>query len=455
MSAPIAPDPRDDELARLRGEAAQLRKEIALLHARVALAHEHAAQELQGGDERMAQIREANEHLLVAAVHAHVSAEAAQRSSLDKEQFLAMLAHELRNPLAPIVSVLAVLRRIAHTDAKLPWIHDVLKRQIDHMTQLLNDLLEVSRMTGGKVVLKKRPIEVSDFMLDAIETSRPLILARQQKLTVNLPFEPLMIDGDPTRLSQIFANLLNNAGKYTLEGGSISFSAERRGEDVVVSVVDNGTGIAAEALPRVFDIFTQEGRSLDRSQGGLGIGLTVVRSLVELHGGAIVASSPGEGLGSSFIVTFPLLKKVPAESPRSGPAAVEAPGESYRIGLIEDNVDANDSMKSVLEMMGHEVLSAFDGVEGVAMVTDRRPQIVLCDIGLPGMDGYQVVAKLKKAIDPMPVMIALTGYGQLENRVQALAAGFDHHLTKPVDIEMLLRLISAQSERLAGLKHAH
>jgi CheY-like chemotaxis protein/nitrogen-specific signal transduction histidine kinase len=392
----------------------------------------------------MTQMREANENLVIAAIHAQEMAETAERSSRDKEQFLAMLAHELRNPLAPMVGAIAVLRRLTHADPKLPWIHDVLKRQVEHLTQLLNDLLEVSRISGGKVVLKVRAIETSEFMLRAIEASRPLILSRKQRLTVELPVEPLIICGDPTRLPQIFGNLLNNASKYTPEGGSITFSGQPLGDSVALRVSDNGVGIASEALPRIFEMFTQEHRSLDRSQGGLGIGLTVARSLVELHGGKIEATSPGEGRGSDFVVTFPLLKNTPAALLETGSAGVEVPGERHHVVVIEDNVDANDSLKMVLEVLGHEVFPAFDGKAGVALVREKQPDIVLCDIGLPGQDGYQVIASLKKTMSPMPIMIALTGYGQAEDRVRALAAGFDHHLVKPVDIEALLRLIAGR-----------
>ncbi len=249
----------------------------------------------------------------------------------------------------------------------------------------------------------------------------------------------------------MLGNLLNNAAKYTPEGGRITFSAERVGDTLVVRVADNGVGITAEALPRIFELFTQEGRSLARSQGGLGVGLTVVRSLVELHGGTVEARSPGEGRGSEFSVTLPVLKGAPPAPYAAAGAGVEPAGERHCIVLIEDNVDANDSLKSVLEMLGHEVYSAFDGSAGAILARERKPHFVLCDIGLPGMDGYQVMASLKETMSPMPVMIALTGYGQKEDRMRALAAGFDHHLTKPVDIEGLLRLIAEHAQRLSRL----
>jgi signal transduction histidine kinase/CheY-like chemotaxis protein len=443
--------PQDEELAGLREEAARLRAEVAALRMQALLASEDAAQGSER-DVRMAQMREANENLVRAAMHAQGASEAAERSNREKEQFLAMLAHELRNPLAPIVNALAMLRRITAADPKLPWIHDVLKRQVDQMTELLDDLLEVSRVTSGKIVLKRRPIDTSEFMLNAIEVSRPLIQARNQKLCVNLPTQPLAIEGDPTRLAQIFGNLLNNASKYTPEAGSIEFSAERKGDTVALRVVDNGIGIAAEMLPRIFELFTQEGRSLDQAPGGLGIGLTVARNLVELHGGTLEARSAGVGLGSEFVVLLPLLHDVLVSPLRPGMTDTESPRESYRIVLIEDNVDASDSLKGLLQMVGHEVFVAFDGRAGVALVEETKPHIVLCDIGLPELDGYQVIAKLREAAtSAMPVMIALTGYGQSTDRTRSLAEGFDHYLTKPVDIEALLRLIAGEGERASRL----
>ncbi len=247
---------------------------------------------------------------------------------------------------------------------------------------------------------------------------------------------------------QIFSNLLHNAAKYTQDGGSINFSAEQRQASVVVLVSDNGSGIGPEVLPHIFDLFTQEGRSLDHAQGGLGIGLTVVRSLLELHGGTVTASSPGLGQGSEFQVAIPLMADPPTEVPQRAESDLASPGLSHRIAVIDDNVDANESLKAVLQMMGHEVSTAFDGTAGFELIRDTRPEIVVCDIGLPGMDGYQVIARLRETLEgPMPVMIALTGYGQPEDRARTQAAGFDHHLTKPVDVEALIWLIATYDSR--------
>jgi signal transduction histidine kinase/ActR/RegA family two-component response regulator len=440
-------DPDHEEVLRLRAEAGRLREEVGALQELVMRAKESAVRLEAEPAARMALLREANEKLVLATLQAQIATEEAEHASRDKEQFLAMLAHELRNPLAPIANALAILRRSGTANPKVTWAHDIIKRQVDHLTRLLDELLEVSRLTTGKVVLKRRPVEISEAMRFAIEAAQPLMRGRRQHLSVDFPPLPLAVDGDATRLVQIFSNLLHNAAKYTPEGGSINFSAAQAGDCVVLRVTDNGCGIAAEVLPHIFDLFTQEGRSLDHAQGGLGIGLTVVRSLVELHGGTVSAASGGVGVGSEFVIAIPLMPDPPHEVPRSDEAKLEAPGLSLRIALIDDNVDANDSLADVLRMMGHAVSTAFDGQAGFELIRDTNPQLVVCDIGLPIMDGYQVMARLRETIErPMPVMIALTGYGQPEDRVRALAAGFDHHLTKPVDVEALLRLIAAHGE---------
>jgi signal transduction histidine kinase/ActR/RegA family two-component response regulator len=437
-----------EEVFRLRAEAGRLREELSALQEQVMRAKEAAIALTSEPAVRMALLREVNEKLVLATLQAQLATEEAEHASQEKEHFLAMLAHELRNPLAPIANALAILRRIPPSNPKVTWVHDIIKRQVDHMGRLLDELLEVSRLTSGKVVLKKRPVEIAETMRFAIEAVQPLMRSRRQHLSVNFPPQALTVDGDPTRLVQIFSNLLHNAAKYTQEGGTINFSAARDAASVVLSVIDNGCGIAPEVLPHIFDLFTQEGRSLDHAQGGLGIGLTVVRSLVELHGGTVRAASAGVGKGSEFVIAIPLMPDPPHETARGDEANLEAPGLSLRIAVIDDNVDANDSLADVLRMMGHEVSTAFDGQAGFELVRDTSPQLVVCDIGLPIMDGYQVMARLREVMKrPMPVMIALTGHGQSEDRARALAAGFDHHLTKPVDVEALLRLFAAHGGR--------
>jgi len=438
-----------------REDAAKLREELALLREEALTAREEAARAKAAlEDGLMSQLREANENLVIATVNAQEMTETAKRANVLQEQFLAMLAHELRNPLAPIVNALAILRGIETEEPQLAWVHDVIKRQVGHLTRLLNDLLDVSRVTTGKIALQMKRIRVSEVMLQAVETSSPVIQARKQKLTLDLPAQPLSIDGDPERLAQVFSNLLNNAAKYTPEGGCIGFAAERRDEEVVLRVTDTGNGIAAEALPNVFDLFVQEGRSLARSQGGLGIGLTVVRGIVVMHGGTVQARSAGADQGSEFEVALPLARNIPKEHGLRASSLSPLPKVAYRLVQIEDNEDANASLKAVLEFMGCEVSSAFDGITGVALVLAERPQIVLCDIGLPGIDGYEVAGRLRAQMKPpLPLMIALTGYGQPEDVARALAAGFDNHAVKPVDPETLLRLI-ARSGVSAAIKQA-
>jgi signal transduction histidine kinase/ActR/RegA family two-component response regulator len=436
-------------MARRRAASSPSRPRAEVLREEALRAKEAAVATASEPAARMALLREANEKLVIATIRAQEATEAAEHAIRDKEQFLAMLAHELRNPLAPISNALAILRRQGSTDPTVIWVHDIIKRQVDHLTRLLNELLEASRLTTGKVVLKKEPTEIAETMRFAIEATQPLIRSRRQHLSVAYPPQPMVVDGDRTRLVQVFSNLLHNAAKYTPEGGSIRFSARQSDGSAEVRVADNGAGIAAGVLPHVFDLFTQEGRSIDHAQGGLGIGLTVVRSLVELHGGTVQAASPGLGQGSEFTVVIPLMTNPPPEIAAMSREPVEAPGPPVRIALIDDNVDANDSLCAVLRVMGHEVSAAFDGKAGFELIRDTHPQLVVCDIGLPGMNGYEIVARLRETLEgPMPFMIALTGFGQPEDRARALAAGFDHHLTKPVDVEGLLRLIAAQGERL-------
>ena len=404
------------------------------------------------------QLRHANEHLVLATLHAQEMSDASDRANLLKEQLLAMLAHEMRNPLAPIVNALAVMSNIKAPDPLLTWAHDIIRRQVDHMSRLIDDLLDVSRFSSGKIALQKQPTTVGEVMAQAVETSRPSIDNRKQTLTIDVPPQPLNIHGDPVRLVQVFSNLLNNAEKYTQDGGTIRFSAHQEGDTVVFCIADNGYGIAAEALDGIFDLFIQEDRSLARSKGGLGIGLTVVRGIVELHAGTVAATSGGRGKGAEFTVRVPLMPKAPfaadADADAGASASVDTvprlPAVRYRIVLIEDNVDSNASMTMLLEMAGCEVATAFDGISGLALVQSNRPQVLLCDIGLPGMDGYAVATRLRQTMKPpLPLMIALSGYGQPADRAQALNSGFDEHIVKPADVDELFRVIAAHEQRTA------
>lgn len=429
-----------------REEATRLREELVAARESAVSAREEAAKSKAELEKLVAELREANQHLVSATLREQTMTDLAARANRIRDEFLPMLAHELRNPLAPILNAVDVLDGLETNDPRLAWIHDVVKRQIAQMTRLLDDLLDLSRITSGKIFLQKRPVAIREFIERAIETSRPLIDARRQQLAVELPTTPLHVDGDAERLSQVFSNLLNNASKYTPIGGAISLSAERSDHAVVVRVVDNGSGIEADALPHVFELFTQENRSLARSQGGLGIGLSVVRNLVEMHGGTVEARSAGPDQGSEFVVRLPLVFPVHAEIARDADANATPTRQGRRIVVIEDYPDTGESLKEVLEMAGHEVSTAYDGVAGFTLVQRTVPDIVLCDIGLPGMDGYTVIANLREQMkEAMPFMVAITGYGQDKDRVRSIAAGFDEHLVKPISSQTLLQLIDFQA----------
>ena len=362
-----------------------------------------------------------------------------------KDEFLAMLAHELRNPLAPIRNAAQVLKLIIPSDANQQWAREIIERQTQHLTRLVDDLLDVSRITQGKVKLAREPLDLTTVIHRAVETSRPLIDARHHQLTVTLAPDSLRVEGDPTRLVQVVGNLLNNAAKYTDEGGRIELEAAREGQEAVVRVRDNGMGLPADLLPHVFDLFTQADRSLDRSQGGLGIGLTLVRQLVEMHGGRVEAKSEGPGHGSEFTLRLPLSQAAGAtQTDPSAAGQARQGGRALKILVVEDNVDSAEMLAFMLRLGGHDIRIAHNGAEALEAAHAFAPQIVLCDIGLPGMNGYEVAARLRgqTAFNRMP-LIALTGYGQDEARRRAREAGFDYHLTKPVEPEALAALLAA------------
>jgi PAS domain S-box-containing protein len=371
--------------------------------------------------------------------------EALKEADQRKDEFLAMLAHELRNPLAPILNAAHTLKLVGSADANQQWAREVIERQTQRLTRLVDDLLDVSRIARGKVTIAHEPLELSTIILHAVETSRPLIDARRHQLTVTLPPKPARLQGDLTRLVQVVGNLLNNAAKYTDEGGQIWLEAAVEGDEAVIRVRDNGMGISADLLPSVFALFTQADRSLDRSQGGLGIGLTLARYLVELHGGRVEARSEGHGRGSEFTVRLPLLASSSAASAKESAGEGVLPESStLRILVVEDNADSAESLAMLLRFKGHEVLIAPDGPSALAMGRSFEPQVVLCDIGLPGINGYEVAARLRKqrAFKQTP-LIALTGYGHEESRLHATEAGFDYHLVKPVDPDALNILIAS------------
>ncbi len=372
--------------------------------------------------------------------------EALKEGDRRKDAFLAMLAHELRNPLAPVRSAVGVLNRVGAGDPAAWQAREMIERQVGHMARLIDDLLDVSRISRGKVLLRQEPLDLGALVRAAIEDHRAILGASGLELKVELPEEPLLLSGDPTRLAQVVGNLLHNAAKFTDAGGRVQvrLAAEPDGRAAVLSVRDSGIGMEGEILAHLFEPFSQADRSLDRSRGGLGLGLALVKGLVESHGGTIRAASAGLGCGSELTVRLPLNPDLSLPAPANGPAAAQG-SRSLHVLIVEDNRDAAESLRLLLELQGYAVDVAFTG--GAALESARRlpPDLVLCDIGLPGgMDGYAVARALRADPPRAPLhLIALSGYGQEEDQRRARQAGFDRHLTKPVDPGVLTQLLGA------------
>jgi PAS domain S-box-containing protein len=366
-----------------------------------------------------------------------------------KDQFLAMLAHELRNPLAPIMTA-AQLLRIGRQDSKsVANASEIIVRQASHMTDLVNDLLDVSRVTRGLVALEKEELDLNVIVSAAVEQVRPLVDARRHALTLQLSGQPAHVIGDRTRLVQVISNILNNAAKYTAPGGSILLAVTVDESRVFITVRDNGVGIAPEVLPYIFDLFTQAERTPDRSQGGLGIGLALVKSLVALHGGSVHAGSAGLGQGSEFSLCLPrVAAPAPEDDPGSRPDAAHDAGH-LRVMVVDDNVDAAQMLAALLEVQGHALSVEYDGQGALERARRERPEVLLLDIGLPDMDGYELARRLRAQPESAhATLVALTGYGQRQDREQAHDAGFDHYLVKPADLgevaEVLARAKAAR-----------
>ncbi len=360
-----------------------------------------------------------------------------------KDEFLATLAHELRNPLAPVRNAVQVLHMKGPDVPELQLARDIIDRQTRAMARLIDDLMDVSRINQGKVELKREKVELAKIVQGAIETSRPLIESMGHELTVTLPPGPVIVDADPTRLAQVFLNLLNNAAKYSERGGRIDLRATVQGSDVVVSVTDTGIGIAADKLPALFEMFSQVEGALSRSQGGLGVGLSLVKRLVEMHGGRVEAQSGGLGQGSEFVVRLPTIveRTFPRQTSDAGDQA--QPTADLRILVVDDNLDAAESLAMLLKMMGNKVHTAHDGEAAVAAAEAFRPQVVLCDIGLPKLSGYEVCRRIREqAWAGKTILVAVTGWGQDGDKRQAQEAGFDHHMIKPVDPQALMKLLA-------------
>ncbi|WP_031431741.1 hybrid sensor histidine kinase/response regulator [Methylomicrobium agile] len=365
--------------------------------------------------------------------------EASQR----KDEFLAMLAHELRNPLTPINNAAHILDRLKLEDPRLGWATEVIKRQVKHLTHLVDDLLDVSRIARGKISLKKERLDLVEVIKAVLETARGFILPKRQSLDVRLPEQPIRVEGDPVRLSQVLLNLLDNASKYSPEKGRIEVNVQLLGAEVEIRVQDNGTGISPELLPTIFDLFQQGTRTLDRSQGGLGIGLTLVKQLVELHGGQVTASSPGAGLGSIFSIRLPTLAgTVPLSVSETPKPSLDT---GIRVLVVDDDPDVRESTALLLGLNGYEVRTADSGERAITLIDTFRPDVVLLDIGMPGENGYQVAQRIRRLAGGGDLLlIALSGYGRTEDLARSREAGFDHHLVKPLNLNVLCNLMETE-----------
>jgi PAS domain S-box-containing protein len=369
--------------------------------------------------------------------------EALRAADRRKDEFLATLAHELRNPLAPIRQATLISRSPSASEAQKRWSHDVIERQLRNMSLLLDDLLDISRVTRGALALRVQATELAALIDAAVETARPLIDAKRHTLLVQIPPQPVRFGADPLRMAQILSNLLTNAAKYTDPEGQIQLTASVAAEEVVIRVADTGIGIAPEALPSMFEMFAQgPARRGSSTDGGLGIGLALTKGLVELHGGRIEARSDGPGRGSEFTVWLP---RRPVAEAQQAAAPAPAPAAKRRVLIADDNRDSAQTLAALLRMEGHEVAVVHDGPQALTAFADFEPEVVLLDVGMPGLNGYEVALRIRR-IRPrraaaLVLLIAITGWGQESDRERAFAAGFDHHLTKPVDWQRLTELI--------------
>jgi PAS domain S-box-containing protein len=371
---------------------------------------------------------------VVSDIHDHKLAEEALREAdRRKDDFLAVLAHELRNPLAPIRNAIAILGRKDQIDPEVAWSREVIDRQVVQLSRLVDDLLDIGRISRGRLALRKERVALERLVDMALETSRPHINAAGHRLSVILPAEAAVLDADPARLAQVFSNLLNNAARYTPPEGSISLSAAIEGGEAVVSVEDSGIGFGEEAAARLFEPFSPLTSASGRAHGGLGLGLSLVQGIVALHGGKVEAHSEGPGHGAQFVVRLPVVAGSAQRAMPAARAAAAAPASGTRVLVADDNKDTADSLQRVLQLYGYDVRVAYDGASAVRVGATFRPQVAVLDIGMPGANGYEVAREIRRQQGPRIKLVALTGWGQEGDRRRAMEAGFDFHLTKPVD----------------------
>ncbi len=385
----------------------------------------------------------ANQDLQAEIAERERAEEALREADRRKSEFLALLAHELRNPLAPIRNAVEILRRSGGDEQKVRSATELMQRQVGQMVRLVDDLLDVSRISRGQIEVRREPVELASIVHNAVEAVRPLSESMNHELSVTLPPYPVYLNADPSRLAQVVGNLLNNACKFTEPGGRIGLTVEREGDQVLIRVQDTGIGIAAEQLPRIFEMFMQADTSLERSRNGLGVGLTLVKNVVEMHDGEVEARSEGIGRGSEVVVRLPLLSTPLAPVPRE-PSGIQALATvPRRILIVEDNRDSADSLAILLKAAGHEVHVAHDGLEAVEVAATFQPQVVLLDIGLPRLNGYEAARRIREQQRHKGVtLVALTGWGQEEDRRRSKEAGFDAHMIKPVDFSALTTLLA-------------
>jgi signal transduction histidine kinase len=468
VSIPVVPEILRGKVAVLielftkRRELQELNRNLAQANQRLAEANTTLQAEKTRELETLNRVlQRANQEL--EAANRSLQTEVAERARIElalkeadrhKDEFLAMLAHELRNPLAPIHNAVQLMHRQSFTDPQLAWSRDVIGRQLAHLTRLVDDLLDVSRITRGKINLNKEVIELETLMTRTVETVQPLIDERGHTLTVDVPAGMLAVLGDPTRLVQAIGNVLSNAAKYTERGGRITLAAAESDTELVIRVRDNGIGIPADLIPMIFNLFTQLDRTSGPAQSGLGIGLALVQRLVEMHGGSVTARSDGLGHGSEFVIRLPLFirERIESGQPLQQLSALEqsmtnadlATRTQRRILVADDNNDALESLATLLQLSGHEVYTASNGAVALESAEQHRPEVVLLDIGMPKLDGYEVARRIRaQPWGQRITLVALTGWGQESDRKRSQEAGFDSHLVKPLDLDKLTELLAA------------
>jgi signal transduction histidine kinase len=407
---------------------------------------------VKGRDEHLRQIEERRAE---EAKQAHQSlqehAEALQKADRRKNEFLAVLSHELRNPLAPMRNAVDILKLKIPPESELQFAQDVIDRQIQQMSRIIDDLLDVSRITLGKLRLNKEPVDAATVVATAAMLMQPFVESRNHQLILDIAPEPIWLDADAARLTQVVGNLLTNAAKYTNEGGQICLTVARQGDQALIKVRDDGVGISAELLPLIFEPYIQGEHLLDQGQGGLGIGLALVRSLVEMHGGTVVVTSPGRGQGSEFVVNLPVRKEAPPTIRKETKREGQGPVVSHRILVVDDNVDSAVTLTRLLRHAGHEVQAAHSGLAALELARTVKPDVVLLDIGLPGMDGLEVARRLRCDLGlTESLLVAVTGYGHDDDRRRSEDAGFNAHLVKPVDLGALNALLAQSRARPQG-----